>query len=463
MLAVEGDNDEAAMQGDLDVTADLAITGLGVGATIIDGAWASDTERIFDVIGTGTDLSLLGLTVQDGDLGLVSQTGGGVRVASGASLTMTDGAVTNGKIVNQGGGGIYSEGTIALTRVAITGNASDCCGGLWNYGGTATLTDVLVANNESLPGNDSGGVFNDGTMTMDRVLIVGNSADYYGGLGTGNSGATLTATNVTVSGNEAAFEGGGIGSTQGDATFNNVTVTGNTADADNNGSGAGGGIFFTGGSLSLENSILSGNTDRGGESPDCSGAPTSQGHNLIGSTAGCAIVPQSTDKVGGAQGLGPLADNGGFTQTHALLAGSPAVDAGGSACAPTDQRGVPRTGACDIGAYELALCLGTVINRVGTAGNDVLVGTAAADGFLAQQGNDVARGLGGNDRACLGPGNDLGAGGGGKDRLAGEQGKDRLKGQGGNDRLKGGPGNDTCVGGPGKRDRAVCEVEKSVP
>jgi hypothetical protein len=114
--------------------------------------------------------------------------------------------------------------------------------------------------------------------------------------------------------------------------------------------------------------------------------------------------------------LGPLADNGGSTQTHALLQGSPAINkgnpappgSGGNACAATDQRGAPRN--CDVGAYELVLCAKVTVNRVGTDARDVLRGTWGADGFLTLGGNDKAKGLGGRDAVCLGPGKDTGAG-----------------------------------------------------
>jgi Ca2+-binding RTX toxin-like protein len=275
-------------------------------------------------------------------------------------------------------------------------------------------------------------------------------------------------SNVTVSGNTSDSSAGGVG-ISGMTTvsnFNNVTITDNTADLDGAGGGDGGGILVFTGSPNIRNTIVAGNSDNSpafpDKEPDCSGTITSQGHNLVQDTTGCTGVTGSGDKTGVDPMLASLADNGGPTQTHALLAGSPALDAGGG-CLPTDQRGAPRTGTCDIGAYELVLCQGVPVNRIGTDGNDTLVGTSLADGFLAGGGKDSVKGLGGDDRACLGGGNDTAAGGGGNDRLLGEAGKDRLKGQGGKDRLKGGPGKDVCSGGPGRKDRAACETEKQVP
>jgi hypothetical protein len=135
-----------------------------------------------------------------------------------------------------------------------------------------------------------------------------------------------------------------------------VTIANNVADSDNNGSGNGGGIFIFSGTVNLLNTIVTGNTDRGGQAPDCSGTITSLGHNLIQSTAGCTITGDTTGNILGQDPrLGPLADNGGPTFTHALLPGSPAIDTASSQNAPsTDQRGVarPQGAGFDIGAFE---------------------------------------------------------------------------------------------------------------
>jgi Ca2+-binding RTX toxin-like protein len=214
--------------------------------------------------------------------------------------------------------------------------------------------------------------------------------------------------------------------------------------------------------LNLRNSIIAGNRIGFGSSgTDCNGTITSQGGNVLQDPSTCTFTPAAADVIGQPGGMGTLAQNGGPTVTHALLLGSPAIDRGGTGCAASDQRGVPRAGACDSGAYELTLCQSILVNTVGTEGADVLTGTEGADGVLALGGNDKVSTLGGNDGVCAGSGNDTAAGGGGRDRLNGEAGKDKLRGQGGNDRLKGGPGKDLCVGGGGK-DRAACETEKSV-
>jgi CSLREA domain-containing protein len=420
--------DDVSAEGDLDITDDVTLTGAGVSTTVVDGNGAVLEDHVFQIKGPAT-ATISGITVRGGN---ATFAGAGTR---------------------DDGGGIHADD-----------DPSDA---------TLVLSDTLVTANHA--DDFAGGVDVDGIATLTNVTIAGNTADF--GAGGLEVEGTATLTNVTLSGNRAGAEGGGIAMYGTSLTINNSTITGNTADADNDDDGDGGGIF-AGDPVVIRNTIIAGNTDAsspGTVHPDCSvGAPadlTSQGHNLVGTTPGGCSFTGAGEITGAAPQLTDLADHGGPTPTHALTTGSPAIDAGdpavpgsgGTACASTDARGAARTGACDIGAYELVFCKGAVVNRLGTEGNDTLVGTTGPDGFLAFGGNDKVKGLGGKDTACLGPGKDIGAGGGGKDRLFGEQGKDRVKGQGGNDRLVGGPGKDTCVGGPGKKDRANCEVKKSVP
>ena len=125
------------------------------------------------------------------------------------------------------------------------------------------------------------------------------------------------------------------------AILNNVTITNNQADSDNDSNGDGGGIIRVAGTAQVQNSIIAGNYDTPGNdgggtiNPDCSGAFLSQGFNLIGKSDGCTgfVNGVNGDKVGsGGSPIDPLlsvlANHGGPTQTHALIPGSPAIDAG---------------------------------------------------------------------------------------------------------------------------------------
>jgi plastocyanin len=178
------------------------------------------------------------------------------------------------------------------------------------------------------------------------------------------NGGTLTITNSTISGNSSYYDAGGIDN-RGVAFLYNVTITNNTADYDQNLIGNGGGVYVSGaGILIARNSIIAGNTDGSNPTyanPDCSGPLSSEGFNLIQNITGCTITGDTTGNITNLDpALGLLQDNGGSTFTHALLAGSPAINAGNPAgCADengvllaTDQRGYVRNGVCDMGAYE---------------------------------------------------------------------------------------------------------------
>jgi hypothetical protein len=162
----------------------------------------------------------------------------------------------------------------------------------------------------------------------------------------------------TVSGNSVNNSGGGIHNSFNSATLtlNNSTISSNTVSIAN---GTGGGIANSAGTVTLKNTIIAGNSvELSG--PDCSGTMTSLDYNLIGDPSGCTITGSTTNNKSGDPKLGPLADNGGPTKTHALLTNSPAIDegnpatpgSGGNACLATDQRGTtrPQGPNCDIGA-----------------------------------------------------------------------------------------------------------------
>jgi predicted outer membrane repeat protein len=254
---------------------------------------------------------------------------------------------------------------MTITQSTISGNysgnpATDGAGIANAGGGVMTMISSTVSNNTSDGGGGGIGNVVGSRLIITASTISGNHAN--DALSSGDGGgirnsATLTITNSTISGNTAARNGGGLYS-NGTVDLNNVTITDNHADEDNNGTGNGGG---TQGSMNMKNTIIAGNIDKGNERPDCTGGPTSLGYNLIGKSDGCGFSPTTGDQQGSIATplnpkLGALANNGGPTQTHALLLGSPAINTANNAtCASTDQRGISRltTGTtCDIGAYE---------------------------------------------------------------------------------------------------------------
>lgn len=254
-------------------------------------------------------------------------------------------------------------GNLTLRRAVISHNSSGgCCNGILGDEGEATLRDIVVSGNNG-SGCCQGIESYSSPMTITRATVSENvdSTNCCTGI-ISDSGGPVTLRNVTVSGNSAATFAGGI-STGGPITMNNVTVTNNRADSDDTGGDNGGGIFVGAGAVQIQNSIVAGNSvGSGGTGPDCFGALTSGGHNLIGDTDGCTIASGGGNLLGVAPLLAPLRNNGGFTATHALKRHSPAIDmgsgktpgTGGKACETRDQRGVrrPRAGRCDIGAYE---------------------------------------------------------------------------------------------------------------
>jgi hypothetical protein len=210
-------------------------------------------------------------------------------------------------------------------------------GAIFNAGsGEVTITGSTLSFNRS--GNEGGAMRNNGTLVVDGSTFSNNTAGTRAG---GILGSDVTITNSTISGNTATTgEGGGI-QIDGAGTLTNVTITNNTSS-----DGAG---IRADGDVNIVNTIIAGNNG-----DDCAGAITSAGHNLDGDGT-CGLLA-SGDLPNMNAMLGPLAANGGPTQTHALLVGSPAIDAGdGAACPAIDQRGVARDAVCDIGAFEFVV------------------------------------------------------------------------------------------------------------
>ncbi|WP_102126511.1 PxKF domain-containing protein [Deinococcus planocerae] len=266
------------------------------------------------------------LTINGPGAAKLSISGGGkVRVLEvGATTVAVSGVtITGGYAKNENGGGInvLTGGTLTLTNSVLSTNLASNGGGLYN-GGTATVTGSTLSGN---------GRFS-------------NGASYGEGGGIANAG-TLTVTNSTLSGNQG-YNGAGIDNRGGAVTVTNSTLNGNVAYSD------GSAIRSNNGTTTLQNTIIAGSV-----SPSCSGSFKDGGGNLHYNIKYGGAPDPSCPGVRADPKLGPLQDNGGATWTHALLAGSAAIDAipAASCAVTTDQRGVtrPQGAACDIGAFEV--------------------------------------------------------------------------------------------------------------
>ncbi len=332
-LAISGSGEDNAATGDLDISDNLEITGAGTSTTIVD---ANLLDRVFDVTDFVT-VEIANLTIRDGD---INQPGGGIRNKGYLSLVDVD-VVNN---TGTDGGGLHSlkDSSLAVTRGQFSNNDADKGGGIWvkDTAVDTTLVDVSISGNTA--SDLGGGIFNEkSALSIIGSTLNGNSALEGGGLYNKGGSFTQTLTNITLSGNNASSLGGGIFAEAGNLDLTNVTVT-------NNSSPTGSGIHVKGGTTSLLNTIVAGNTG----SADVDNTVNSLGTNLIGNSSGSSGWIGS-DILDVSPTLGALANNGGSTQTHALLSGSRGINEGNNSGAPAiDQRGVLRDATVDIGAYE---------------------------------------------------------------------------------------------------------------
>lgn len=308
---------------DLVISESMTITGRGANLLTIQSGVAGN-YRIFNVNGEGVFVTLSGMTLTGAQ-------------ASGGS---------GGAINNNGGS------NLTLRGVHVTGNSARSPlrvgGGIHNTADAAlTITDSTISNNTatSLEGDTGGGgIYNEGTLNISNSTISGNTKTNDGG---------------------SSNNGGGIW-TSGATVITNSTITDNAADS----ASSAGGIQRAGatGGVTIRNSIIAANRNNLTK-PDVYGVFTSEGYNLIGNPGGTSGFNKLGDQIGTPNDprnplLKSLASNGGATPTHALNLGSPAIDAGKSFGATTDQRGSVRpvnnpnvvnaTGGdgSDIGAFE---------------------------------------------------------------------------------------------------------------
>ena len=278
----------------------------------------------------------------------------GVSGSFGTKISINNSLVVNNELGVENGGG--------MLHVDLSSIESNCCSGGISNRGTAIIRRTRVRSNtrSTLPIPSGGAIFNDGTLNLIESTLSGNNSTS-SGAGIYNTGR-IFVTNSTISGNSVSTgRGGGLfNNLNGYAIFTNCTIANNFA------SGMGGGISIESTAMTVvRNTLLANNTITGGIM-DVQGTVQSQGFNLISNTQGSAGWLTS-DLLNQNAMLAPLGNNGGTTQTHGLMPGSPAINSASNSLAVDpftenalawDQRGsgfgraIGGIGLTDIGSYE---------------------------------------------------------------------------------------------------------------
>ncbi len=339
-----------ALTSTLLIDKDLTMDGSGLSSRV---SISGNNNVSVILVDPGITVTIKSLIIRNGKAiigGGIYNNGGTLNVTD--SLFTANNAISDPYVVGNGeGGAIYSQGILTLTNTTFDGNTASRGGALSCMGGIIAVTDSTYVSNNALSdvGGDGGAIYENCHLTILNSTFAANTAAHYGGaILSDNDINPVEVTNSTFYGNTALSGSGGAIANYGGLVIRNSTFSNNNAS---NGGAIRNGI---GGILSLRNSILA-NSVGGVDCLKSDGAPAIENLNNLIETTGtdfesCGIPLLSSDPR-----LGALGANGGFTQTIALLHGSPAIDAGDDAsCPATDQRGVtrPQGSHCDIGAFE---------------------------------------------------------------------------------------------------------------
>jgi hypothetical protein len=410
--ANDGDTIEFAVTGTIGLTSgellvnnSITISGPAAATLAVNG---NANGRVFHVA-PGITVTISGLTITNGNACCIfpDDVGGGIY-NDHATLTL-NACIISGNVADNRGGGIFSDGSFGSASVAINdseiiNNSTFSGGAIFSDGNSGTalleITGTIISENSAT--ETGGAISNDHAhVTLNNCTMSFNSAGGNGGGAIYNLGNTFNSkkgdavveiNNSTLSGNSAQFNGGGIysdGVAMGTAQVQivNSTLSGNSATSN------GGGIYNSGGlgsaTLQIGNSTLADNSAQsfggsiynfgllgkdattdlantiftvgtaGGTISNSAGTITSEGYNLSSDDGGGYLTGPG-DQINTDPVLGPLQDNGGPTFTHALLPGSPAINAGDPSFTPPplfDQRGPGFdrvvNGRIDKGSFEV--------------------------------------------------------------------------------------------------------------
>ncbi|MCF6323327.1 MAG: Ig-like domain-containing protein [Gammaproteobacteria bacterium] len=375
-LTISGSGEDFSATGDLDITSNITINGAGADQVFID---AMEIDRVFDIIHNNAlsilgEATLNGLTIRNGK---TNNSGMGGGINNRGILILNDSNVDRNHSM-PGGGGIHAaffgfplRGRLEINRSVISNNATQSQGGGLVIDNMPTIIrDSVIRDNWNRfdpPPIFGGGIyFVANGFPATTSLEIYNSTIHHnvasnlgGGIYTVGAGA-ITIENSTISGNSAtstaATEGYGGGAYFfGDNTSPaNILLT-HVTFADNSAGNGGGGIYLAnsnasgGAAVTLSGALFSANIGGNCLNADAAGISTlTESATSLSSDDSCAMTLSNTDPL-----LAVLSDNSGPGPTHALSAGSPAIDAA-SNCLATDQRSFTRPASnCDIGAYEV--------------------------------------------------------------------------------------------------------------